>query len=341
MKKAFFPSQFASKATALLKKIPKVRLMVAGDLVVDEAIYGDTERVSREAPVLILRYTHTNLTPGGAANAANNAADLGAQVYPLGVVGEDEQGSKLLQYFKNKKIDTSGLISVKNRPTTVKSRIMAGAEHTAHQQVIRIDKIEDKEVSRDVEAKLIGRITAMAPKMDALLISDYGLGTLTQAVRRSLISAFSGKVITVDSRHQLTDYQGATLITPNIAEAGPAAGVEIRDDESLLRAGQKLQKTLGCKVLITKGPHGMTLFDTNTRVTHLPIFGLDQPVDPTGAGDTVASTVTMALAAGADLPLAASVATVAAGLVVAKRGTATTSLEEIQKALKGTLFAVK
>jgi len=341
MKKAFFPPQFASKATALLKKIPKIRLMVAGDMVVDEAIYGDTERISREAPVLILRYSHVSLTPGGAANAANNVVDLGAQVYPLGVVGDDEQGARLLQYFKNKKVDTSGLIAVKNRPTTVKSRIMAGAHHTAHQQVIRIDKIEDKEVSRNVEAKLIGRITAMAPKMDALLISDYGLGTLTQGVRRSLISAFAGKTITLDSRHQLTDYRGVTVITPNVSEAGPAAGVEIRDDESLIRAGQNLQKSLDCKVLITKGPHGMTLFDKNAQVTHLPIFGIDQPVDPTGAGDTVASTLTMALAAGADFPLAASLATVAAGLVVAKRGTATTSLDEIQRALKGNCFLPK
>lgn len=335
MKKAYFPPQFASKSAALLKKFAKLRLMVAGDLVVDEAIYGDTERISREAPVLILRYTHTELTPGGAANAANNAADLGAQVYPLGVVGEDEQGEKLLKYFKMKGIDTSGVILVKNRHTTLKSRVMAGAHHTAHQQVLRIDKLEDKEVSRNIEAKLIGRITALAPKMDALLISDYGLGVLTEAIRRSLLSAFAGKIITVDSRHRLMDYQGVSLITPNVSEAGPAAGVEIIDDESLLRAGEKLQRSLDSRVLITKGPFGMTLFEPDAPVTHLPVFGVDQPVDPTGAGDTVASVTTLALAAGADFPLAASLATVAAGLVVAKRGTATASADEVLAALKG------
>ena len=179
VKKLNFPPGLIAKCPPLLKKFPKLRLMVAGDLVVDEAIYGDTERISREAPVLILRYTHTDLTPGGAANAANNAADLGAQVFPLGVVGDDEQGRKLLHYFKLKKVDTTGIVEVKNRPTTVKSRIMAGAHHTAKQQVIRIDKIDDKDVSKAVEAKLVGRIAALAPKIDALLISDYGLGTLT------------------------------------------------------------------------------------------------------------------------------------------------------------------
>ena len=217
MKKTYFPPNFASRCPGLLKKMAKVKLMVAGDLVVDEAIYGDTDRISREAPVLILRYTHTDLTPGGAANAANNASDLKSQVFPLGVVGEDAQGAQLLQYFKGKGVDTTGILTVKHRHTTVKSRIMAGAHHTAKQQVIRIDKLEDMDVSRAVEAKLVGRITALAPKMDALLISDYGLGVMTEAVRRSLLSAFAGKIITVDSRYHLGDYVGASLITPNVA----------------------------------------------------------------------------------------------------------------------------
>jgi rfaE bifunctional protein kinase chain/domain len=339
--KAYFPSNLPNRGLALLKKFQKLKLMVAGDLVVDEAIYGDTERISREAPVLILRYTHTQLTPGGAANAANNAADLGAKVYPLGVVGDDEQGEKLLHYFKTKKIDTSAVLTVKNRFTVVKCRIMAGAHHTAKQQVIRIDKIEDKEVSKSVEAKLISRVAALAPQMDGLLISDYQLGVLTEALRRSLLSAFAGKVITVDSRYNLNEYRGVSLITPNVSEAGPAAGFEVKDDESLLRAGQILRQKLGSHVLITKGPHGMSLFDRQGPISHLPVHGIDQPVDPTGAGDTVAATTTLSLAAGADLILAASLATVAAGLVVAKRGTATTNPDEISKALKICDFKIK
>ncbi len=334
MKKNYFPSNFASRCPALLKKMTKVKLMVAGDLVADEAIYGDTERISREAPVMILRYTHTDLTPGGAANAANNAADLRIQVFPLGVVGEDEQGARLLHYFRNKRVETTGILSVKNRHTTVKSRIMAGAHHTAKQQVIRIDKLDDKEVSRAVEAKLVGRITALAPKMDALLISDYGLGVMTETVRRSLLSAFAGKVITVDSRHHLGDYGGVTLITPNVAEAGPAAGIEIVDDDSLDKAGHALQERLGCQVLITQGPQGMTLFGDSHEKIHLPVFGADQPVDPTGAGDTVAVAATLALASGTDLLTAGALATVAAGIVVGKRGTATTTPDEILMALK-------
>ena len=149
-----------------------------------------------------------------------------------------------------------------------------------------------------------------------------------------MLSAFSGKIITVDTHLHLERYRGVTLVTPNVAEAGPAAGLEIRDDESLLRAGQILRKKIGSNILITRGPHGMSLFNVKGEVTHLPVFGLDQPVDPTGAGDTVAVAATLALAAGADLTLAASLATVAAGLVVAKRGTATVTAEEILKALK-------
>ena len=334
MRKNYFPSNFASQCAPLLKKIGKLKLMVAGDLVADEAIYGDTERISREAPVMILRYTHTELTPGGAANAANNAVDLGAQVFPLGVVGEDEQGSRLIHYFKNKRVDTTGIIPVKNRHTTVKSRIMAGAHHTAKQQVIRIDKLEDKDVSKTVEAKLVGRITAMASKMDALLISDYGLGVLTETIRRSLLSAFAGKIITVDSRHQLGDYGGVSLITPNVSEAGPAAGLEIVDDDSLFKVGAILQEKLGCRVLITQGPHGMTLFGDKNEKIQLPVFGPDQPVDPTGAGDTVSVAATLSLATGTDLLTAGALATVAAGIVVGKRGTATTTPEEIIKAFK-------
>ncbi len=332
--KAQFPSTLAGRGPVVLKKFSKLKLLVAGDLVVDESIYGDTERISREAPVLILRYSHTQFTPGGAANAANNAADLGAKVYPLGVVGDDEQGIKLLQYFKTKKLDTSAVLTVKKRPTVVKCRIMAGAHHTAKQQVIRIDKIEDKEISRSVEAKLTARVEALAPQMDALLISDYQLGVMTEGLRRSLLSAFAGKIITVDSRHNLGAYRGVSLITPNVSEAGPAAGLEITDEASLLRTGQLLRQKLESHVLITRGPQGMSLFDRKGGVSHLPVHGLDQPVDPTGAGDTVAATVTLALAAGADLTLAASLATVAAGIVVAKRGTATTNLDEIYRALK-------
>ena len=335
MKKLEWPARFAARGSILLRKFPKLRLMVAGDLVADEILYGDTERISREAPILILRYDRTELVPGGAGNAANNGAELGAQAVPLGVVGDDPAGQELLRYFRMKKVDLSGVLALKNRPTTVKTRILAGAHHTAKQQVLRIDRFEDKEISRAVESKLIGRVTALAPKCDALLIADYGLGVLTEGLRRSLLSAFAGKTVTVDSRYHLADYRGATLLTPNLSEAGPAAGVEIHDGESLARAGDMLRKKMDCRVLITRGPQGMSLFDLDGAVTHLPVFGMDQPVDPTGAGDTVAVTATLALAAGADLPLAGALSSVAAGLAVAKRGTATVTVAEILQALRG------
>jgi len=333
--KPTLPSNLPKKGLALLRSFSRLKLMVAGDLVADEAVYGVTERISREAPVLILRYSHTVTAPGGAANAACNARDLGAKVYLLGVVGRDEGGKRLLETFRQKGLDLDGVLEVPGRHTTVKSRILAGAQHTAKQQVIRIDRYDDKDIPRSAEAKLLGRITSLAPKADALLISDYQLGVLTPRVRRALLSAFQGKPIVVDSRFNLPEYRGATLVTPNVAEAGPAAGVEVVDETSLAAAGRSLRKQLDCEVLITRGPHGMALFYGDDCVKYLPVQGIDQPVDPTGAGDTVAATVTLSLAAGADLVTAASLATVAAGLVVAKRGTVTAPKEEVEEALKG------
>ena len=332
--KPTLPSDLPKKGMDLLKKFPRLKLMVAGDLVAYEAVYGVTDRISREAPVLILRYTHTVTAPGGAANAAMNAKDLGAQVYPLGVVGDDEGGRRLLEVFRHKQLDATGVLTVKGRMTTVKSRILAGAQHTAKQQVIRIDRIPDKDIPKSVENKILGRLTALAPKMDALLISDYQLGLLTQAVRRALLSAFEGKIITVDSRFHLPEYRGVSLVTPNVAEAGPAAGLEIVDETSLLRAGKLLRERLASDVLITRGPQGMALFHGKDLVHHLPVHGIDQPVDPTGAGDTVAAAVTLCRAAGADLVTSASFATVAAGIVVGRRGTVTASRAEVESVLK-------
>ncbi len=332
--KSALPSRLREKGLELLKKLPRVKLMVAGDLVADEAVYGVTERVSREAPVLILRYTHTVTAPGGGGNAAQNARDLGAQVYPLGVVGDDEGGRRLLDAFRIKGLDLSGVMTVKGRMTSVKSRILAGAQHTAKQQVIRIDRIEGKDVSRSAENKLLGRLTSLAPRMDGLLVSDYQLGVLTPRLRRALLSEFAGRVITVDSRFNLPDYHGVTLVTPNVAEAGPAAGVEIVDEPSLLEAGRLLRSKLGCEVLITRGPHGMALFQEGDRARFLPVVGPDQPVDPTGAGDTVAAAVTLAKIAGADLVTAAAFAAVAAGRVVSKRGTVTASRSEVEASLR-------
>lgn len=329
-----FSKDFPHRGAVLLAKFPKVRLLVAGDLVVDETLVGVTERISREAPVLILRYSHTTQAPGGAGNALANAAALGGKAVPLGVVGEDEAGKQLLRAFRAMGLDTSGVVSAKGRRTPVKTRVLAGGAHTAKQQVIRIDRIEEKDVSRGVEERLVARLTALAPECDALLVSDYDLGTLTEKVRRALLSAFEGKPVVVDSRHRLQAWKGATLVTPNVAEAAPAAGVEIRDEASLEKAGRILQEQLGGSVLITRGPQGMSLFD-GKGVRHIPVFGIEQPVDPTGAGDTVAATTALSLSAGAEPVLAASLAAVAAGLVVAKRGTVAASKEEVLAALKG------
>jgi rfaE bifunctional protein kinase chain/domain len=332
--RASFPPDLAAKATALLPRFRRLNLLVAGDFVADESLFGVTERISREAPVLILRLVGDRTVPGGAGNAANNAAELGARVFPLSVLGDDEQGRRLARYFRDKRVDVTGLLTVKHRPTPVKTRILAGAHHTAKQQVLRIDRVEDREITRMTARRLIARLTALAPRMDALLVSDYHLGVLTEAVRRALLSEFEGRVVVADSRSNLPDYRGVTLVTPNVEEAGSAAGIGIVDDASLLRAGDRLREKLRCQVLITRGPHGMSLFDSKGAVRRLPVHGADQPVDPTGAGDTVAATATLALAAGADLVTAASLAAVAAGIVVAQRGTVTVTHDELVSALK-------
>lgn len=328
-----FPKGWIRKGLETLNLFPRLRVLVCGDVVVDENLVGITERVSREAPVLILRYSHTTFMPGGAGNALNNAADLGAKTAFLSVCGDDDAGRRLRAYFSEKGVDLNGFFSVPGRVTPVKTRVLAGGLHTAKQQVIRIDRVEEKEISRGLEKKVLARLEDLAARADALLVSDYELGFLTPAVRRALLNAFEGKPIVVDSRFRLLEWKGASVVTPNVAEAGPAAGIDIQDELSLEKAGRKLQELLQCKVLITRGPQGMALFDENGMCL-LPVFGADQPVDPTGAGDTVAATLALALAAGADFTIAASLAAAAAGLVVAKRGTATVSRKELKEALE-------
>jgi rfaE bifunctional protein kinase chain/domain len=323
----------------LIAKFPRLRLTVAGDLVADEFIYGQIDRVSREAPVLILKYDSTEVVPGGAGNAANNAASLGARVNLLGAIGPDAAGDRLLAAL-GRGVRTSNILRVKGRVTPVKTRILAGGVHSAKQQVVRIDRGVGRPVPAAARAAFERAAVAAVKTADAVLVSDYGSGlvspSLVTALRRALSGARRPVPVLVDSRYQLLQYRGLTACTPNESEVEQALGVHIDDNPRVLeRSGRAiLARTRAEAVLITRGSRGMALFVRKAPTVHIPIFGSDEIADVTGAGDTVVATMTLALAAGASFESAARLANYAGGLVVMKRGTATISAGELRAAIQ-------
>jgi rfaE bifunctional protein kinase chain/domain len=321
----------------ILQGFPRVRAVVAGDLVADEFIYGQIDRVSREAPVLILGYDSTEVLPGGAGNAANNVAALGARVDLVGVVGRDVPGNRLLAALDGR-ARLAGIVRASGHVTPVKTRILAGGVHSAKQQVVRIDRAGGRpapSIVRRVEAAL----ARVIPHADIVIISDYGGGLITPAVWGRAMAAAAGRRrprVLVDSRYALDGFTGMTACTPNESEVEALLGIRIGESrETLERAGRTLLDRLGCEaVLITRGSRGMALFEKGRPTDHIAIVGSDQVTDVTGAGDTVIATFGLALAAGATFGEAARLANQAGGLVVMKRGTATVSLDELRAALQ-------
>ena len=312
------------------------RLAVVGDLIADEYVYGRVARVSREAPVLILEYDSTEVVPGGAGNAAANAAALGARVRLVSFVGRDEPGRRVTRALPSR-VDRRGLVRTAGFRTPVKTRILAGGIHSAKQQVVRIDRRSPDAVTTAGRAALAAAARAAVAEADAVLISDYGSGLVTPALARELAALARPRrlPVLVDSRYALTRYRGLTACAPNESEVEQALGVRIDDDLRVLeRAGRRLlEQTRMRAVIITRGSRGMAVFETGAATVHIPIFGSDQVADVTGAGDTVMATLTLALAAGATVGEAARLANVAGGLVVMKRGTATVSAAELRRAL--------
>jgi D-glycero-beta-D-manno-heptose-7-phosphate kinase len=313
-------------------------ITVLADLVADEFVFGEIARVSREAPVLILKHRERTVVPGGGANAIMNLAALGVNVLPVGVVGDDEVGSLLLEAFREKKISTSGIQRLKHHTTTTKTRILAGMSHTSRQQVVRVDR--EPEPLGDLHPALLGLVDAAREYVtasDALLVSDYGYGAATPRLLTFIKSngCLKNKPITVDSRYRLLDYEGATAATPNEPEVEEALRIKIgHDDQALLRAGERLMKKLALESLvITRGRDGMVAFEKDAEPLMIPVHGSDQVVDVTGAGDTVIAAFTAALAAGADTASAARLANIAGGIVVMKRGTAAVSAKELLEAI--------
>jgi len=322
----------------IVQSFSEVSITVLADLVADEFVFGEIARVSREAPVLILKHRERTILPGGGANAVMNLASLGVNVLPVGVVGDDEAGSLLLERMREKKVSTSGIQRLKGHITTTKSRILAGMSHTSRQQVVRVDReAEPLDEMHPALLNLVNTAREYATASDAFLISDYGYGAATPRLLTFVKSngCLENKPITVDSRYRILEYEGVTAATPNEPEVEEAVGMKIgHDDEKLFFAADRMMKEMALESLvITRGRDGMVAFEKNAAPLAIPIYGSDQVVDVTGAGDTVIATFTAALAAGADTGSAARLANFAGGIVVMKRGTATVSSKELLAAI--------
>jgi rfaE bifunctional protein kinase chain/domain len=323
----------------LLDWIPKLaqqRVLVVGDMAIDEMVYGHTARLSREAPVLILSHQHTDLILGGGANAAHNVAALDALTHVVGLYGPDDYGDKLQMMLARDGIQASGLTLDAARPTTTKTRISGIANQSVTQQIVRIDRESKQPVSGEVEAQVLAAIRSLAPNCDALLLSDYGLGMVTPSVIATCaeVARAHQLVWTVDAQTHLERFQGVAILTPNLPEAERTLGRALDTPERLQAGGEELLAlTQARAVLITRGAEGMTLFRPGQVVFHLPAFNRSDVFDVTGAGDTVVATLTLALTAGASYEEAAVLGNLAASIVVRRFGAATTSPEELRQAL--------
>ena len=319
----------------IVKAFPGRKILVIGDIVADEYIFGITSRISREAPVAILRYDSTVIQPGCAANAINNIHSLSGHVIPIGVVGEDETGKKLLAVMGKGEIVSDTILVEAGLTTPVKTRIMAGGHNTTKQQMIRIDRDNRGNLPKKVEKRLAAIFIKSAKVADAIIISDYGLGTITPYIRRAINNFAKGSKtpVIVDSRYDMLKYKNITAATPNTEEMEWATGV-ILSDKNIVETGKKVLTKLNSKaLLITRGKDGMLLLQKGKKEFKLGICGKDEVADVTGAGDTVISTFTMSLAAGATMEEATRIANYAGSVVVMKSGTATANMDEIRGAI--------
>jgi rfaE bifunctional protein kinase chain/domain len=321
----------------LVESFSGKRVAVWGDLILDEYLFGTTRRVSREAPVLILRYAGSRYSLGGAGNALLNLKALGAKVEPVAVVGRDEAGRAVLEILKGNRIPTAGIIRRAGFRTPVKTRILAGEENTRKQQILRLDRESLVPAAADVRKAALASLRRAARNCAALLISDYNYLTVQEDVFRRVLPLFrrAAKAVTLDSRFRLLHFPGVTAATPNEPEAAAAYGAEIGDDLRALRgAGRLILNRLGSPaLLLTRGSRGMALFEKDRRPYLLPVRGTTDIVDVAGAGDTVISVFTLALACGASFREAAVLSNIAGGLAVMKKGTAVLSPAELQQAV--------
>jgi D-beta-D-heptose 7-phosphate kinase/D-beta-D-heptose 1-phosphate adenosyltransferase len=315
-----------------IARFPGRRVLVLGDVMLDEYVWGTVSRISPEAPVPVVAVRSESLTIGGAGNVAANIAALEGQAELLGVVGQDAAADRLTHALERAGVKADGLIVDGARPTTIKSRVVAGSQH-----VVRFDRESDRPLDPAVRTRLLRHVRERLPQADVLLISDYAKGVISAGVVRAVLAlaAQLRKPVAVDPKVQhVALFRGVTVIAPNHHEAAAAARILVRNEADLVRVGQRLRTRLQAQaVLITRGEHGMSLFQAGRPVDHIPTFAREV-YDVTGAGDTVMAVLALALAAGAPMHAAAVLANGGAGIVVGKRGTATVSRMELTRAVR-------
>lgn len=321
---------------SLIRKFEGRKVLLIGDLVADHYIKGKTSRISREAPVLILKFLGEHVVAGQVGNTAANIAALGGQACLVGCVGSDHRGDALLAALAEAGVNTEHVIRIEGASTLTKTRILAGGHHTARQQVIRIDddermRLDDKHCDLVLDA-----LNAAAEKAEVIIVSDYGYGLVNERTwKRALeIGAEKNIPVVLDSRYDLCKWQGASLITPNEEEALAVAGVSPDCGYDIRSVGRKVRELTGCKdLIITRGNEGMMLFSKDGDPVPVPIFGSDECTDVTGAGDTVVATASLALAGGASAVEAMTLSNLSGALVVMKMGTATVNRAELISSL--------
>ena len=320
-----------------IDKLLNPSVLVIGDMAIDEMVYGTTDRMSREAPVLILRHYKTKIILGGASNAAHNIASLnGGKVSVIGVHGDDYYAPILLNAFKEANVNTEYMVQDETRATTVKTSISGSCSQSVTQQIVRIDRETIDPVSKETEDKVISRMEKAIPLHDAVILSDYNIGLLTDNIISKAIELCKkyNKIIVVDAQKDLERFKGVTSMTPNQPDSEKAAGILIKDEESLKKAGNiLLDKTNADSVLITLGGDGMALFEKDGSYNKVPVFNKTDVFDVTGAGDTVVAAYTLAMAAGLSKKNAAFIGNLAASIVIRYFGCATTTVDILKDTL--------
>ncbi len=327
-----------SKLMEIVENLPKAKIGIIGDFVLDQFIYGHSTRISREAPVLILKENRRTELPGGGANTLNNCLSLGIQAHALTVVGKDSAGDTLKSILHDNglKPENCEFITSDKASTTTKSRILGGLRHSTAQQIVRVDREVPLIADESINRAIIEGLGKMHENIDVLIIADYGLGVISEPVKtfikRTIIPA--GVKVLVDSRFGMLGYEGFYGITPNITEVEEVLGEDIGNEiEKIERLGNDLRVKLNLNMLvITRGKFGMTLVE-DAGISHIPCFGRDEVADVTGAGDTVIAVLASALAAGASSLEASHLSNIAGGLVVQKQGTATLTRDELKNAI--------
>lgn len=325
------------KLKEYINKLSEAKILVIGDLALDEMVYGDTERISREAPVLILQHTYTKFILGGASNAAHNVSTINkGKVSVVGIIGEDYHANDLKQAFCDAGINCSSLITDSERKTITKTRISGSCSHSITQQIVRIDRQTNSPISKKTEELIIKEIEKLVPDFDAIILSDYHIGTLSDNIINATVEIAQkhSKKVVVDAQRELNRYKGVYSMTPNLPDAQKHAGFYFKNKYDFIKAANMFIEQTGSEnILITCGAEGMVLVEKNNQYTHIPVFNKAEVFDVTGAGDTVTAIYTIALAIGAEPVYAAIIGNIAAGLVVKQFGCATTTIKEILDAV--------